>query len=659
MAFQAIRLDSGDGLSATLVPEAGMVVVSLTLKGEEFLDQRQGLERYIESASTMGIPILYPWANRLARDSWKFGPQPARIDSGAYHIKRDGNGLAIHGTLAAYPLWEVTEAGAEDDLGSASAKATLDFGAHPELLQTFPFPHRLEIEFRLTGKKLNVMTTVTPTADLEVPLAYGFHPYLNLPGSKRSDWIVSMPAMLGLETDFRQIPTGRTERLEAFQGPLEERDYDDAFSEVNNGSRFTVADRRHQITVCFERGFRAAQVYSPADEDFICFEPMIAPTNALVSGHDLTSVRPGEKDVTEFSISIGEPGQAPETDPDIAWREDTGPEGIAGRSSTGSSSGDPSGAAKVGGSVPTRYRIDRDDPAESVRRVAHGRVDSAVTSLRQVAEKDRATAVHTARKDMKKMRSVLRLVRTELGKKTYREENRRYRDAARLLSETRDSEVLAGTLDSVLNDYPKDGPSVETLKGDLEQRRRLASADSEASIKPFLDEAAEQIETGGREIANWPLETSSWRLFEPGLRRIYAAGRNDLSRVEGPLHQDLRPESELMHNFRKQVKDLWYATRLLREAWPVGLEGPQEESSRLADLLGGYNDLSVLLKEIDIRVNAIDVGDLPGQVDFSVLIETIESRQKGLLDECLPIARRLYAEKPTAFTARIGSYWSA
>jgi hypothetical protein len=218
--------------------------------------------------------------------------------------------------------------------------------------------------------------------------------------------------------------------------------------------------------------------------------------------------------------------------------------------------------------------------------------------------------------------------------------------------------VLAGTLSSVLEDYPEGSPSVEGLVSDLDQRRARASAEGESSIETTLGEAADRIDAGGRRIPDWPLENSGWQLFEPGLKRCYAAGRKDLSRVEKQLRKDRRPESEVMHDFRKRVKDLWYATRLLREAWPAGLEGPEEESSRLADLLGDYNDLSVLLDEIEARQDAgSEVSG--GQEDLSVLVETIEGRQGDLLGECLPIARRLYAEDPGAFTTRIGTYWSA
>ena len=255
MAYKAIRLDSGGGLAATLVPGAGMVGVSLVFEGEEHLDQRNGIGEYVEHAGTMGLPILYPWANRLARDSWKFDGQPVMIETDAYRVKRDENGYPIHGTLAATPLWEVEEARIDEDLGSASVRATLEFGDHPQLLSTFPFPHRLELEYRVTGDELKVTTTVTPTGELAVPLAYGFHPYLTLPEGERDDWQVRLPEMIRLETDKRHIPTGNTHLDRASDEPLGDRDLDETFSGVAEGAEFSVSDGSTAITVSFDRGY--------------------------------------------------------------------------------------------------------------------------------------------------------------------------------------------------------------------------------------------------------------------------------------------------------------------------------------------------------------------------------------------------------------------
>src|SRR4030095_6386357 len=64
--FAARTLVSPDGtLEGTFVVGAGMVGSSLRHDGAELLDARGGVARYARAGSTMGIPLLHPWANRL------------------------------------------------------------------------------------------------------------------------------------------------------------------------------------------------------------------------------------------------------------------------------------------------------------------------------------------------------------------------------------------------------------------------------------------------------------------------------------------------------------------------------------------------------------------------------------------------------------------
>ena len=68
----------------------------------------------------------------------------------------------------------------------------------------------------------------------------------------------------------------------AFSGPLGGRTYDDLF-EAPPGAQFRAGD----VAVRFGEGARWAQVFAPAGEELIAFEPMAAPTDALVTGDDL------------------------------------------------------------------------------------------------------------------------------------------------------------------------------------------------------------------------------------------------------------------------------------------------------------------------------------------------------------------------------------
>src|ERR1700759_1180986 len=71
--FAALTLEGAarGGLEAGFVPEAGMICCSLKHRGEELPGRRNGLNAYVESYSTMGIPFLPPWANRLGADRFQ------------------------------------------------------------------------------------------------------------------------------------------------------------------------------------------------------------------------------------------------------------------------------------------------------------------------------------------------------------------------------------------------------------------------------------------------------------------------------------------------------------------------------------------------------------------------------------------------------------
>jgi galactose mutarotase-like enzyme len=264
-------------------PSAGMVGSSWVVDGEELLAQRGGLDKYRRTGSTFGIPLLYPWANRLDR----------QVDSPL--VRLDPHGLPIHGILAASPYWQV--------VGDDPLTARLDFGAHPEYLAVFPYPHVLEVEVRREPRSQTVTTRVTPTGDVAVPLAFGWHPYLQIPGAPRGGWEVTLPVTRHLLLDDRQIPTGQVEPVEYPQPmPLDDRDFDDGYAGVADGARFAVTGGERTIEVVFERGYPYAQLFAPRDQEFICFEPMTAPTNALVSGDGLRSVEPGDTFEAAFTL---------------------------------------------------------------------------------------------------------------------------------------------------------------------------------------------------------------------------------------------------------------------------------------------------------------------------------------------------------------------
>ncbi|GAC1325222.1 MAG: aldose 1-epimerase [Thermoleophilaceae bacterium] len=305
--YDALALSSPRGpLTAVVCPRLGMIGCSLDLDGSELLGQRSGLPRYEATGSTMGIPFLHPWANRLAGLTYEAAGRRVRLDPDSPLLRLDPNGLPIHGLLAASPYWRLTASQSDDR--SARVEAALEFGAHPELLEGFPFPHDLGMEFELSGTALTVTTTLTPTADLHVPVSFGYHPYLTLPQLPRSEWEIEIPARRRLRLDERMIPTGETEPADFTSGPLGERGLDDAFCDLVEGEAFVLSGADIRLGVELLEGYAFAQVYAPTNLDVVCFEPMTAPANALLAGGPtLQLVAPGETYTARFRITVDQP----------------------------------------------------------------------------------------------------------------------------------------------------------------------------------------------------------------------------------------------------------------------------------------------------------------------------------------------------------------
>ncbi|OBF96093.1 aldose epimerase [Mycobacterium sp. 852002-51152_SCH6134967] len=296
--FDAVTLsDPSSDLTATFVPAAGMVGTSLAESGEEFLGQRRGLTAYVNNGKTMGIPILYPWANRLSANTYEVDGSVVTLTPGAGGVRTDEHGAPIHGVLAAYPGWEVS------DRTDNSLTAVLDYGADPQLLAAFPFPHVLTQHVSLDDRTLTIETTVTPTSSVSVPLCFGYHPYVKIPGVPREEWILSTPAMRHLPVDDKGIPTGADEPWPGGAQTLMVTAYDDGFDQVPEGAVFTLAGSGRRIDVAFETGYPAAQLFAPPNDDLIGIEPMAAPTDALRRG-GYRKAAPGKPETARFSIRI-------------------------------------------------------------------------------------------------------------------------------------------------------------------------------------------------------------------------------------------------------------------------------------------------------------------------------------------------------------------
>jgi CYTH domain-containing protein/CHAD domain-containing protein len=330
--------------------------------------------------------------------------------------------------------------------------------------------------------------------------------------------------------------------------------------------------------------------------------------------------------------------------PDWFGREVTGDRGYANQALA--ISGIPNRVSGNGRS--RKYALKEDEPlGEGMRRIAAGRAEKALERLRESAAGEAATAqaVHGARKDMKKLRTLLRLLRDELPKKVYAAEKERYREAARKLSGSRDAEVKLETLDALAEE-------VESLpEKAVGMWRQILDSDREAATdtvqsQEAMAEAVELIEAGCGEIGGWQLGEDPGEEVVSALARVYRRGRQALRAAEANPGDD-----ENFHEWRKRAKDLRYGLELLSCAWSGPLEATAEEADRLTDLLGDHHDLAVLRE--DLRQRRL------GEEETRSLEAAIEARQEELATEAFSLGRRLYAERPKDLSRRLGRYWRA
>jgi hypothetical protein len=312
-------------------------------------------------------------------------------------------------------------------------------------------------------------------------------------------------------------------------------------------------------------------------------------------------------------------------------------------------------AAAAGKSLLHRHATRRDELAarefrlhpnetapDGVRRIARGQIDLALDCLRSGG--DRETGVHEARKALKRLRAVLRLVRDDLDPDRYRHDLRTFRDIGRGLAVARDSQVALETLEAVAERF-SDELRPEQID-DL--RARLHAEHDEAQQRLETDEAVlqsaiSQLEAARARVSTWSLAAEDFDALSPGLQRIYRRGRHDAHRVLGDA------TTENLHELRKRVKDLWYASQILRGIVPAG---SRRAAHDLSDLLGEDHDLAHLRTQaLRLRREFVD------RTSLTALTALIDRRRAQLRKDALDQARHIYARKPRRFVRVVEGRW--
>jgi CHAD domain-containing protein len=292
------------------------------------------------------------------------------------------------------------------------------------------------------------------------------------------------------------------------------------------------------------------------------------------------------------------------------------------------------------------YRLEREEAVSAgLKRVLSEQIESAGDYLSGKKKTTRDEAIHTARKSIKKVRATLRLARKDMGES--QREHARLRDTAARISEFRDAFAIIATFDALKKKYRKEagGTKLNSIREGLARRRRESARDEDTG--PVLKAAAEALRKTSKRAAKWRLKSEGFAAIGPGLEETYREGRRAVAaaRKEG--------SAENLHLLRKRVKDHWYHVRLLEGLWAEMMNAYEKSLNDLETWLGDDHNLTVLRDKI-----TAEPGFYGKRQDVALAFDLIARYQKELREKALPLAERIYEEKPREFTRRIKRLWN-
>ena len=283
------------------------------------------------------------------------------------------------------------------------------------------------------------------------------------------------------------------------------------------------------------------------------------------------------------------------------------------------------------------FRFKKSETLEkAVRRVGDERIRAALKWLEKAR---RPAAIHSVRKEIKKLRALLRLVRGEMGRDEYRRSVKPLRRGAELLAASRDARVIFRALENLVEDAGTQFPKLHRFlrKHWRREARRLMEGNAMSEAERFLCKTRRQL----RRLA---VKSSGWMAIEPGLKQCYQRGQetNALAVRE--------PTPENFHAWRKQVKTFWYQLQLICPKRSREAQNFIDELEHLGMQLGKEHDLVLLKQFID--------GQYCAEADEVVAVgKLIETSRRKLRQTALKLGGQLFADEPATVCFWLKKYW--
>jgi CHAD domain-containing protein len=283
-------------------------------------------------------------------------------------------------------------------------------------------------------------------------------------------------------------------------------------------------------------------------------------------------------------------------------------------------------------------RVDPRRPlAADVRRLLAEEIGKARASLEK-ARTDPNQGIHETRKRIKKVRALLRLVRSA-NENFYAAENARYRAIARSLAGARQATALVETLDRFIEEFPREAAALKAMRSRLAER---CPESGDATLELNIALAIEECVVGERAAARFRARGEAADVFSTGVRKtLKRAGRALDAAGENGAAEDF-------HDLRKAVKTHAAHLALLTDIWPQGRRKRLDAADKLGTALGDLNDLAVIADLIEKTEEP-----LGSEKEIAALQKLIRRKHKSLTKDTLAAARALFDARPKDVAMRL------
>jgi CHAD domain-containing protein len=290
------------------------------------------------------------------------------------------------------------------------------------------------------------------------------------------------------------------------------------------------------------------------------------------------------------------------------------------------------------------YRLKRGRPIESeLRRIAAKQLGLAITELRAIGDRKSDEAVHEARRRVKKVRALIRLVESTLGR-SYGSSNKRLRSVNRLLAPVADGEAVVETLDRLAKRYQNElsHHTLASMRRELVDRR--GRIDRQANADRVLQKGISVLRTELKHVPTWRVNAHGFHAVSRGLKKTVREAKRAMRLAAAD------PTADNYHVWRRRSKDHWFHVRLLEARCGGALIADERDLEALDDCLGEHHNCALLQ-------TVVSTDAFPRRRDRTHLLRLLRRYETDLRHEAQVLGRKIYRKRPDEFVKRVRKAW--